>query len=144
MAQIKNFPRKLTESRNRLELRHHVTSTLDGQEVEGVHVLGDHTADLLVVVVEPLAPSILLGQSHQIGGPVLTASVRHGSIGVAAEDENTHVVLHELLVVRNQRVLQYVAVVVGVDGLAANAPFNLLITYVECALNFGFLNKNRH
>lgn len=85
-----------------------------------MHVLSDHATDLLVVVVEPLAPSVLLGQTHQVRGPVLGASVGHGGVSITTEDQDADVVLQELLVVRHQRVLQNVAVVVGVDDFAAN------------------------
>ncbi len=119
-----------------------MASTLDGQEVEVVHVLSDHAADLLVVVVVPLAPRILFSQAHQVRGPVLAACVGHGSVSVTAEDQDADVVLHELLVVRHQRVLQNVAVVVAVHSFAANSPLNVLLVHVDRALNFGFLHKS--
>jgi hypothetical protein len=49
--------------------------------------------------------------------------------------------LQQLLVVRNQRVLQNIAVVVRVDNLAADAPLNIALD-VDRALDLRFLNKN--
>lgn len=118
-----------------------MASTFDGQEGEVVPVLSDHAADLLVVVVVPLAPRSFLGQAHHIRGPVLGASVRHSCVSVTAEDQDTHAVLHELLMVWHHRVIQNVAVVVVVHSFAANSPLNVLFVHVNRALNFGFLNK---